>query len=95
MTNSVADPGKGPGAPAPNPPPPYFYTKLSPEGQKKIVFRDRPPYLRVWMTAQHIPPPLPPTCPLSEGLDPPMKVMGKRELGQRNDNGQRLCEFVI
>ena len=46
---SVVDPGEGPGR---GPGPPYFWTKLRPEGPKKIFFSDRvPPYLRVWMTA--------------------------------------------
>ena len=50
---SVADPGEGPGGPGP----PYFYTKLRPDGPKKIFLRlsPPPPYLRIWMTT---PPPL-------------------------------------
>ena len=49
---SVADPGEGPGGPGP----PYFYTKLRPDGPKKIFLRlSPPPYLRIWMTT---PPPL-------------------------------------
>ena len=45
----VVDPGECP---------PYFWTKLRPEGLKKI-FWGRPlhPYLRVWMTAPPSPPP--------------------------------------
>ena len=81
----VADPGEGPGGLLP---PPYFWTKLWPEGPKKIFFFRPPhsPYLRVWMTGPPLSeglddraPPLseglddrPP--PLSEGLDPPMQV---------------------
>ena len=61
---SVADPGEGPGGPAP----PYFYTKLMPEGPKKI-FVTPPLYLRVWMTGP----------PLSGGLDPPLGM--KRKIG--------------
>ena len=61
---SVADPGEGPGGPAP----PYFYTKLMPEGPKKI-FGTPPLYLRVWMTGP----------PLSGGLDPPLDM--KRKIG--------------
>ena len=37
----VADPGEGPGGPGP----PYFYTKLRPEGRKKIFLRPGPSLL--------------------------------------------------
>ena len=38
---------RGPGVP----PPPYFWTKMRPEGPKKIFLETGPPtYLRVWMT---------------------------------------------
>ena len=62
-----------------DPAPPYFYTKLRPEGPKKIFLRpgppllsgsewpDPPPFVRVWMTG----PPLP---PLYKGLVPPLKT---------------------
>ena len=57
---SVADLGEGPGVP----PPSYFWTKLSPEGPKKIWGDQAPPVvlpscLRVWVTAL-LPPPPPP-----------------------------------
>ena len=43
---------------------PYFWTKLRPEGPKKVFWETAPPpYLRVWMTPN--PPP-----PSSQGLDP-------------------------
>ena len=38
---SVADPGEGPGGPGP----PYFYTKLRPDGPKKIFLRLSPPLI--------------------------------------------------
>ena len=47
---AVADLGEVPGEPDPHP---YFWTKLRPEGPKKIFWRPPPPlppYLRVWMT---------------------------------------------
>ena len=44
------------------PPPPYFYTKLRPEGRKKIFFGDRTPLLSNGLDEG------PP--PLSQGLDP-------------------------
>ena len=57
--------GSSGGARGARPPPPYFYTKMRPEGQKKLTgpplsqgLDDRPP-----------PPP-----PLSEGLDPPLNT---------------------
>ena len=48
---TVADPGKGLGGPPP--PPPYFWTKLRPDGPKKIFWKTSPPpfYSRVWMTS--------------------------------------------
>ena len=51
VTNTCG--GSSGGARGARPPPPYFYTKMRPEGQKKLT---GPPYLRVWMTA---PPPSP------------------------------------
>ena len=38
---TVADPGKGLGGPPP--PPPYFWTKLRPDGPKKIFWKTPPP----------------------------------------------------
>ena len=60
----VADPGEGLGGPGP----PYFYTKLRPEGPKKMFFWDRPPLF----SESGWPDPSPP--PLSEGLVPPLKT---------------------
>ena len=55
--------------PPPPPPPPYFWTKLRPEGSKKIFFQDRCPHLSQDLDD---PPPPPSPKPLSEGLDPPL-----------------------
>ena len=58
------------------------------------MFLETDPYYSLSQGLDDRPTPPPPsTSPLSEGLDPPMKVMGKHELGQRNDKGERLCEF--
>ena len=62
----VADPGKGPGARPHLPPPPYFWTKLRPEGPKKVFWETAPP------PAPHL---------ISQGLDPalisPVEVYNK------------------
>ena len=50
-------------------PPAYFYTKLRPEGRKKIFLRPGPPLLSG--SGWPDPPPLP---PLYEGLVPPLKT---------------------
>jgi len=55
---AVADPREGPG-------PPWFWTKIRPEGLKKIFLRPVPPPLSQGLDDR--PPP-----PLSEGLDPPL-----------------------
>ena len=74
---AVADPlGEGLGAQGL----PYFWTKLRPEGMRKISFKTvPPPYLRVAR-----PPPPPPAPPpqhtlLSEGLDLPLKGSRNRD----------------
>ena len=40
---SAADPGEGPGARGPGPP--YFWSKLRPEGPKKIFWETGPPLI--------------------------------------------------
>ena len=54
------------GLPPPPLPPPYFLDQTEAQRAKKHVFETLPPYLRVWMTV--------PPSPLSEDLDPPLKV---------------------
>ena len=53
------------------PPPLSFRPKRGPKGRKIFLWDGAPRYLRVWKTA---PPP-----PLSEGLDPPLFLLGKKE----------------
>ena len=62
MTNTGG--GSSGGARGAWPPPPYFYTKMRPEGQKKID-RTAPPLSQ---GLDDRPP------PLSEGLDPPLNT---------------------
>ena len=60
---------------------PYFWTKLRPEGMRKISFKTVPPsYLRVACPPPSRPPPPPPQhTPLSEGLDLTLKGSRNRD----------------
>ena len=63
---SVADPGEGPGG-LPTPPSLFLDQTEARRAEKKMLRLGPPPLLIVWMTG---------TVPLSEGLDPPLAVLG-------------------
>ena len=57
-------------------PPLSFRPKRGPKGRKNFFFETGPPrYLRIWVTA----PPPPPPPPLSEGVDPPLVLLSRKE----------------
>ena len=67
VLRSVADPGEGPGMG-----PPYFYTKLRPEGSKKILGGPGSPRYAPLLSKGLCDWPPPP--PLSQVLDPALKM---------------------
>ena len=62
----MADPGEGPGG-LPTPPSLFLDQTEARRAEKKMLRLGPPPLLIVWMTG---------TVPLSEGLDPPLAVLG-------------------